>query len=128
MAIYCLSCGKEIIQKNWGKQRKFCDNNNACKQSYYNRNKKEPKYVRKETFDALEKNLKEVLSKGYDKELLDKVNKDLLVKGNAAMPQTVDTDLPKHSLWKEGDPKENSAAFVIKYGCSSYEELENKLK
>ncbi|HUM52920.1 MAG TPA: hypothetical protein PK431_13945 [Chitinophagales bacterium] len=49
----CLNCGKEIAQKNGGKERKFCDNNNACKQAYHNKNKKPPKYVLKETYDKL---------------------------------------------------------------------------
>lgn len=30
----------------------------------------------------------------------------------------------KHKLWKQGDPKENSMAFSLKYGCSNYTELE----
>lgn len=31
----------------------------------------------------------------------------------------------KHSLWKQGDPKENSNAFYLKYGCYTYEQLKN---
>ena len=34
----------------------------------------------------------------------------------------------KHPLWKQGDPKENSGAFFLKYGCSTYEELKNLKK
>ena len=34
----------------------------------------------------------------------------------------------KHPLWKQGDPKEKSNAFYFKYGCFSYEELENLKK
>ncbi len=49
----CLNCGKEIVQKNGGKERKFCDNNNACKQAYHNAHKKPQKYVLKETYDKL---------------------------------------------------------------------------
>lgn len=30
----------------------------------------------------------------------------------------------KHPLYKEGDPKEDSGAFHLKYGCWNYEELE----
>jgi len=33
-----------------------------------------------------------------------------------------------HKLWKEGDPKENSAAFFMKYGVENYTELQKQLK
>lgn len=29
-----------------------------------------------------------------------------------------------HSLWKEGDPKEGSMGFYMKYDCYTYEELQ----
>lgn len=32
----------------------------------------------------------------------------------------------KHHLWKEGDPKENSGSFFLKYDCFTYAELEDK--
>jgi len=33
-----------------------------------------------------------------------------------------------HKLWREGDPKENSAAFFMKYGAENYTELQKQLK
>lgn len=30
----------------------------------------------------------------------------------------------KHKLWKEGDPEENTNAFFLRKGCSTYAELE----
>lgn len=36
------------------------------------------------------------------------------------------SDGGKHPLWKEGDPRENSAGFMMKYGCCNYRELEAK--
>lgn len=33
----------------------------------------------------------------------------------------------KHPLWKQGDPKENTGGFFLKYDCNNYEEL-SKLK
>lgn len=42
-------------------------------------------------------------------------------------PITLDEATTKHHLWKEDDPKENSMAFFMKYGCNNYEELQNKL-
>lgn len=32
----------------------------------------------------------------------------------------------KHHLWQEGDPKENTAAFFMKYDCMNYKELESE--
>lgn len=34
----------------------------------------------------------------------------------------------RHPLWEPNDPREGSMAFMIKYNCSSYEELEQKNK
>lgn len=34
----------------------------------------------------------------------------------------------KHRLWKDGDPKEGSMAFFLKYDCYTYDELQNKQK
>ena len=53
----CLNCSAEIVQKNGGKERKFCDNNNACKQAYFNKQKKEPKYVKLSSFQELKNEL-----------------------------------------------------------------------
>lgn len=30
----------------------------------------------------------------------------------------------KHPLWKPGDPKEGSNGFYLRYGCSTYDELQ----
>lgn len=38
----------------------------------------------------------------------------------------VDSSFGKHKLWKEGDPKENSLGFSMKYECNNYDELEIK--
>jgi hypothetical protein len=59
----CLNCGAEIIQKNGGKERKFCDNLNKCKQAYFNKNKKPKKYVQVEKFEALKKELDDLKQK-----------------------------------------------------------------
>lgn len=31
----------------------------------------------------------------------------------------------KHKLWKEGDPKEGSGSFFLKYNAMTYDEIEN---
>jgi len=49
----CLNCGKEIKQKEGARERKFCENQNACKQAYHNKHKKQPKYVKLSSFQAL---------------------------------------------------------------------------
>lgn len=40
--------------------------------------------------------------------------------------QTAVSGAEKHELWKQGDPKEGSGAFFMKYGCSTYDEIKNK--
>lgn len=32
-------------------------------------------------------------------------------------------NIGKHIFWKEGDPKENTGAFYLKYGCSTYDQI-----
>lgn len=32
-------------------------------------------------------------------------------------------NLIKHKLWQEGDPKEKTISFFVKYGCSTYDEI-----
>lgn len=75
----CLNCGAEIIQKNGGKQRLFCDNQNKCKQAYHNKTKKEPKYVQYQTFkelkDRFDALVKERVDKSYDGE---KTNRSMI--------------------------------------------------
>ena len=44
----------------------------------------------------------------------------------AKNPLTEKEAVKKHSLWKEGDPKENSMAFFLKYDCHNYSELKSK--
>lgn len=108
----CLYCQKDIVQKNGGKERKFCDNNNACKQAYHNKNKKEPKYVLKSTYDAL---LAKVSgdNKGSKKE--------------ESESKKADTKRKYPLTDKDTEPVEGSNAFYLKYGGFTYAELE-KLK
>jgi hypothetical protein len=65
----CLNCGKEIVQKEFGKPRKFCDNNNSCKQSYHNKNKKEKRFVRFDSFQALKEKFDMVVAENNELKL-----------------------------------------------------------
>jgi hypothetical protein len=47
------------------------------------------------------------------------------IEEKAALPPKIEPE--RHPLWKQGDPKENSGAFFLKYDCNNYSELE-KLK
>lgn len=49
----CLNCGKELVQIEGKRSKKFCDN--TCRSNYWQKTnrKKEPKYVRYETFKEL---------------------------------------------------------------------------
>ena len=40
----------------------------------------------------------------------------------------LDTNEFFHSLYKKGDPPENSIAFYMKYDCNNYQELEQNIK
>lgn len=47
----CLNCGKDVIQKEGKRERKYCDDN--CKMAFHNKHKREPKYVLFKTFKDL---------------------------------------------------------------------------
>jgi len=50
-------------------------------------------------------------------------------KAKQAYPlKTSEVNIKKHHLWKEGDPKEDSGSFFLRYGCFTYAELENLQK
>ena len=81
----CLNCSAEIIQKNGGKERKFCDNNNACKQAYYNKKngsgyKPKRKHLTVEEYEAL---LSKIVDTSEQKEIQKKVVSDLMDYGMA---------------------------------------------
>lgn len=65
----------------------------------------------------------EVLAKPEFKKLQTETLKNLILTGQAELPKP-----SKHPLWKEGDPKENSMAFYMKYDCYNYSELKDKQK
>lgn len=46
--------------------------------------------------------------------------------GNEYFEQQTEKMQP-HKLWEKGDPKENSTGFFLKYGVSTYNELEKQL-
>lgn len=70
----CLNCGKEIKQKEGARERKFCENQNACKQAYHNKNKKQPKYVTLKSFQELKAELDK--AKEDNSELLAKIEEN----------------------------------------------------
>jgi hypothetical protein len=66
------------------------------------------------------------------KEIIEIVVNDLTKPTSVVKPKeqpksnfTIDNN-PKHPLWKEGDPKEGTMAFFLKYDCNTYNELQNK--
>lgn len=102
----CLYCGEKMESKT--AKKKFCSDLHRV---YWNREK------------AYEKHIDEVLAKPEFKKLQTETLKNLILTGQAELPKS-----EKHSLWKEGDPKEGSMAFYMKYDCYNYLELENKNK
>jgi hypothetical protein len=47
---------------------------------------------------------------------------------NAPQKTNYAINTEKHPLWKEGDPKENSGGFMLRYGVANYDELEKLQK
>ena len=59
----CLNCGKPIENVQGRRPKKYCDNKGKCKGEYFRKQKKEPKYVQKEVYDALNEKYQNILSK-----------------------------------------------------------------
>jgi len=60
----CLNCGAEIKQKEGARKRKFCDNQNKCKQAYHNKKngsgyKPKRKHLSVEEYEKLIAQIKE---------------------------------------------------------------------
>ena len=121
----CLECDAEISQTPGRRPRKFCDNKGKCRLAHWNKNKpKKQKYVLKSTYDkiALENaaiQMELAKFKVTQKTGLSGVKIDLEELEKKDLPQ-------KHPLYKEGDPKEGSMAFYLKYDCYTYKELKIK--
>lgn len=122
----CLYCGKEMLEVKTIR-RKFCSD--LCRVNF----SREVKY---------EKEIRKVL----DNPIFNKLKRDtlfnLIVYGSSEMPNKQeiksalnytetkkedkeDSSFEKHKLWKQGDPKENTNAFFMRYDCWNYAELEN---
>lgn len=107
----CLYCGEKMESKT--AKKKFCC---PLHRVYWNREKEKGTLG----LEIKIKNGKAELVK-YDRE-------SVLPASNESSNPKNDVNTDKHPLWKEGDPKEGSMAFYLKYDCYTYSELENKNK
>lgn len=123
----CLNCGSNIT-KSIGKRTKlYCSDN--CRASFNQKKKNKTKSICLSDWVKLESGeLPPEWVEKYFKKYPDRIPKttspapgDQLDK----QPSTV-TSEKKHSLWKEGDPREGTMAFMRKYDCNTYDELQNK--
>lgn len=119
--VKCGYCEKEMTSIY--RSKKFCSS--KCR-VYFNREKKSLNIT-----NAL-MTTKENVIESVDK--AKKINNVVLSKNNETSKKEVETilintePLSKHKLWKEEDPKENSGSFFLKYGYSTYLQIENESK
>lgn len=104
----CIYCGNEM--ESVTAKKKYCSD--LCR-VYFNREKNSST---KETADDT-KNTSDEKDKKEDDSSPDNDTNESTNKENG-----------KHPLWENGDPKEGSMAFMNKYGCCDYNELEIKKK
>ena len=76
-----------------------------------------------ETYPPPTRDVQVVYPKGDKKENEHKQAKKAIEEG---LVKDIPFVATKHGLWKNGDPKENTAAFYMKYDCYTYKELENR--
>lgn len=117
----CLQCNQPLTHVEGRKQKSFCNVN--CRNKYFYA--KRSQLIKEAQAKIVENN------KPKEKRRIEKERNTPHDLGNKIQqPVSVEECVPegKHPLWQEGDPKEKSMAFFLKYDCYSYEELENKLK
>lgn len=117
----CLNCGAEIVQKEGARERKFCENQNKCKQAYHNKHKKPQKFVRKDKYDKVVEELVKIKEMIKDKQ---PPSVDAYKTSDSSVEARKYVAPKKHKLWKEGDPPEKTNAFFLRYGVFSYDEIE----
>ena len=141
----CLYCGKEMEDVKTIR-KKFCSDlcrvnfNNEAKVKNKPLDQKIKEYFSKVTPDEI---IADYESLGYTFSSISKINikpntkesyngrKNALenaARGRDASGINEDevkreAEINKHPLWEEGDPKENTMAFVMKYDCNNYDEL-----
>lgn len=107
----CTECNKEIPQTVGKRAKIFC--NSTCRSNHWQKEKRKQN-------SAGVKEEKPVPS--TDQGIKQKSTEKNILLDTKSIPVIEE----KHRLWKEGDPKENSAAFMMKYDCVNYSELEKK--
>lgn len=107
----CLYCGEKMESKT--AKKKFCC---PLHRVYWNREKE------KGTLGL------EIKIKNGEADFVKYDMESVLPAISESKDKEMDLKPPKHPLWKEGDPKEGSMAFYLKYDCYTYSELENKEK
>ncbi len=148
----CLSCGNTLPPSKGKRARIYC--NDRCRVAAFNKKKNKDKPPRWISIEQYRSKLIELFShfpddkweKGgadFDESLktaqmtkeeasqkraeykLQKNTPISATAGNKTMTvQITSNSLTKHPLWKEGDPKEGSGGFYMKYGFSTYDEIE----
>lgn len=138
----CINCGKEISVTTGKKEKKYCDAN--CRQKYWQKTKKnklDTVVIPKEEYEELIKlklfSAKIIKNKegkpeaefilSSDSDISDGKNTEK-VEIKSKLKNIVEDVINsnkhlKHKLFKEGDPKEGSAGFFMKYGVSNYDEI-----
>lgn len=126
----CLECGSELTQTVGKRKKMYCGD--TCRVKYFLKKKNEGRVykkrgrkpkpettvgVLKQAIENMGKVPVSVPSKEYDNRTNPLIN---AARGRDASGINEDEIKPKN------DPKEGSAAFMMKYGVSTYEELKNK--
>lgn len=103
----CPVCKKEFDEYTGRRAKKFCSD--ACKVKFWNAKKKVKKNNKAKNKAAIE----------AERETVSEVSK------KAEYPLT-EKEVTRHKLWKEGDPREGSNGFFLKYGAFKYDEITKK--
>lgn len=126
----CLHCSEPLKHVPGRKQKSFCNAN--CRNKYFYAQRKRQIEEAKALLVSLPPDYIEIkkvgilTKEGKVKPLLPNAKKE--VKSISIIDLGEPAPVVRSQLYKEGDPGEGTMAFMMKYDCSSYKELEEKLK
>jgi hypothetical protein len=118
----CLNCQKKIEQASGRRPKLYCSP--KCRNEYWrHHHQKQPQYVQYATF------LKVVEERDYLKAILAAMHPNQPNIPNPKdnpkePPQNASDKILRHPLYKDGDPIPGTMAFLRKYNCMNYEELQ----
>ncbi len=122
----CLHCQKEVEKEKGKREKLYC--NSTCRSAHFQKSKGQKKYIQIKSHEKIVARLQKELELALAERSNPLINAARGRDENGTNKDEIRPPVGKHPLWKEGDPKEGSGGFYMKYGFSTYDEIEKSKK